>query len=143
MAKAGPESVGAYIARHPQGVRATLRRVRSIIRKALPGAEETISYQIPSYRLHGTYVIYFAGWKEHFSLYPVTERVVARMERQLRPYQLSKGTVRFPLSQPVPARLIERIVKYLGQEAADRAAARAAKAGKPTERRRRTTDGRA
>jgi uncharacterized protein YdhG (YjbR/CyaY superfamily) len=60
MANAGPVAVDAYIARHSQGVRAILRRVRSIIRKALPGAEETISYQIPSYRLHGTYVIYFA-----------------------------------------------------------------------------------
>ena len=79
MAKAGPDSVDAYIARHPPAVRAILRRVRSIVRKALPAAEETISYQIPSYKLHGTYVVYFAGWKEHYSLYPVTDRVVAQV----------------------------------------------------------------
>jgi uncharacterized protein YdhG (YjbR/CyaY superfamily) len=142
MAKAGTESVDAYIARHPQGVRAILRRVRSIVRKALPAAEETISYQIPSYRLHGTYVVYFAGWKEHYSLYPVTDRVVARVGSQLRPYQVSKGTVRFPLSQPVPARLIERIAKCLGQEAADRAATKASKTKESGERRLRTTRGR-
>lgn len=135
MAKAGPDSVDAYIARHPQGVRAILRRVRSIVRKALPAAEETISYRIPSYKLHGTYVVYFAGWKEHYSLYPVTDRVVAQVGSQLRLYQVSKGTVRFPLSQAVPARLIERIAKCLGQEAADRAAAKEAKAKKSGDRR--------
>jgi uncharacterized protein YdhG (YjbR/CyaY superfamily) len=141
MTNAGPEAVDAYIARHPQEVQAILRRVRGIIRKALPAAEETISYQIPTYRLHGTYVIYFAGWKEHYSLYPVTDRVVARMKGQLQPYRLSKGTVRFPLSQPVPARLIERIAKTLAQQAADRAAAKVARAEKSRARRRRTTSG--
>jgi uncharacterized protein YdhG (YjbR/CyaY superfamily) len=142
MAKATPESVDAYLAKQPREVRAILRQVRSIIRKALPAAEETISYQIPCYRLHGTYVVYFAAWKEHYSLYPVTERVVAQMGSQLRPYQVSKGTARFPLSQRVPAKLIERIAKRLGREAADRAAAKAARAKKPGERRRRTTGGR-
>jgi uncharacterized protein YdhG (YjbR/CyaY superfamily) len=139
MNKAGFESVDAYIARHPQEVRATLRRVRSIIRKALPAAEETISYQIPSYRLHGTYVVYFAGWKEHYSVYPVTDRVVAKVGSQLRPYKVSKGTVRFPFSQPVPARLIEGIAKCLAQEAADRAAAKAARPKTSGGRRPRTT----
>jgi uncharacterized protein YdhG (YjbR/CyaY superfamily) len=143
MDKAGPESVDAYIARHPPGVRATLRRVRSVIRKALPAAEETISYQIPCYRLHGTYVVYFAAWKEHYSVYPVTDRVVARVGSQLRPFQVSKGTVRFPLSQPVPARLIERIARCLGQDAAERAAAKAAGAKRSGGRRPRTTRGRA
>ena len=112
------------------------------IRRALPAAEETISYQIPCYRLHGTYVVYFAGWKEHYSLYPVTEGVVARLGSELRPYQVSKGTARFPLSRPVPAKLIERIAKSLGREAADRAAAKDTKTRRPRQRRRRTASGR-
>jgi uncharacterized protein YdhG (YjbR/CyaY superfamily) len=138
MVKAGSPAVDAYIAKQPPRVRALLRRVRSVVRKALPGAEETLSYQIPSYRLHRTYVIYFAGWKEHYSLYPVTDRVVARMEGELRLYRVSKGTARFPLDQPVPEKLIARIAKALGQDAAERAAAKT-EARKAGERRRAST----
>lgn len=127
MAKTDFESVDEYIATHPPDVQAILRRVRSILRRALPGAEEVISYQIPTYKRDGAYVVYFAGWKRHFSLYPVTERVVAALGDELAPYELSKGTVRFPLSQPVPVRLVERIAKLLAKEAAERARARRAR----------------
>jgi uncharacterized protein YdhG (YjbR/CyaY superfamily) len=124
MAKTDFRSVDEYIATHPADVQATLRRVRTAIRKALPGAEETISYQIPTYRLHGGYVIYFAGWKKHFSLYPATTRLVATFKDELAPYEISKGTIRFPLSEPVPVRLIARLAKFLAQEAGARARAR-------------------
>jgi len=120
MATVAPESVDEYIARKPESVRAVLRRVRTILRKALPGAEEVISYQIPSYKLHGRYVIYFAGWKEHWSLYPASARLVAAFGEDLAPYQVSKGTIRFPLSRPVPARLIAGLAKLLASEAAAR-----------------------
>jgi uncharacterized protein YdhG (YjbR/CyaY superfamily) len=105
-------------------VRAILRRVRSTIRKALPGAEERISYQIPAYRLHGGNVIYFAGWKQHYSLYPATGRLVAAFKDDLRPYEVSKGTIRLPLSQPVPVKLVERIAKFLAKDAFERAKAK-------------------
>ena len=72
MAKTDFKSVDEYIATHPEDVQAILQRVRSTIRKAVPGAEEVISYQIPTYKLHGGYVVYFAGWKQHYSLYPAT-----------------------------------------------------------------------
>jgi uncharacterized protein YdhG (YjbR/CyaY superfamily) len=127
MAKTDFKSVDEYIATHPPDVQAILRRVRSILRRALPGAEEVISYQIPTYKRDGAYVVYFAGWKRHFSLYPVTERVVAALGDELAPYELSKGTVRFPLSQPVPVKLVERIAKLLAKEAAERARARRAR----------------
>ena len=78
-------AVDEYIARHPDRVRAILRRVRSTIRKAVPGAEEVINYQIPTYRLHGGYVVYFAGWKEHYSLYPATGHLVAAFKEDLAP----------------------------------------------------------
>jgi len=77
MAKTAFKSVDEYIATHPEGAQATLQRLRSTIRKALPGAEEGISYQIPTYKLRGDHVVYFAGWKEHYSLYPATGRLVA------------------------------------------------------------------
>jgi uncharacterized protein YdhG (YjbR/CyaY superfamily) len=126
VAKTDFQSVDEYIAAHPKDVRAILERVRSTIRKALPGAEEVISYQIPTYKLHGGYVVYFAGWKQHYSLYPATHHLVAAFKDDLAPYEVNKGTIRFPLSQPVPVRLIARIAKFLANEAAERARAKRA-----------------
>src|SRR5687768_6875143 len=127
MAKTDFRSVDEYIATHPESVQPILQRVRNTIRKAVPGAEEAISYQIPTYKLHGSYVVYFAGWKQHFSLYPANERLVAVLKDELRPYEVSKGTIRFPLSQPVPVRLIGRIAKFLAKEAEERARAKRAR----------------
>jgi uncharacterized protein YdhG (YjbR/CyaY superfamily) len=127
MAKTDFKSVDEYIATFPEGVQAILQRVRSTIRKALPGAEEAISYQIPTYRLHGGYVVYFAGWKQHYSLYPATGHLVAAFKDDLAPYEVGKGTIRFPLSQPVPVKLIERLAKFLAKEAAARTQANGAR----------------
>jgi uncharacterized protein YdhG (YjbR/CyaY superfamily) len=107
-------------------VQRVLRRVRSTIRKALPGAEESISYQIPTYKLHGRAVIYFAGWKGHYSLYPSTSRVVATFKDDLLPYEIAKGTIRFPLSEPVPVKLIDGIAKVRAKEVTERERAKAA-----------------
>jgi len=127
MAKTDFKSVDEYITRQPEGVRSILERVRSTIRKAVPGAEEVISYQIPAYKLPTGPVLYFAGWKQHFSLYPATGRVVVAFKDDLAAYKISKGTIRFPLSQPVPVKLIERIAKFRATEAAIRTKARLAK----------------
>src|SRR5882724_11814724 len=112
MAKTEYKSVTEYIAKHPKDVQAVLKRVRSIIRKALPKAQEVISYQIPAYKMNGGTVIYFAGWKQHYSLYPAGDRLIAAFRDEIAPYKVSKGTIRFPLSQPVPVKLIERIAKF-------------------------------
>jgi uncharacterized protein YdhG (YjbR/CyaY superfamily) len=120
MAKTDFKSVDEYIATHPGDVQAILQRVRSTIRKAVPGAEEVISYQIPTYKLHGDAVIYFAGWKKHFSLYPATDQLVEAFKDDLAPYEVDKGTIRFPLSQPVPVKLIEHIAKFRAKETASR-----------------------
>lgn len=127
MAKAKPDSVDEYIAGHPQDVQATLRRVRSVLRRALPGAEEVISYQIPAYRLHDRCVVYFAGWKQYYSLYPASAGLVAAFRKDLAPHTVSKGTIRFPLDRPVPGTLIARIAKFLADEAAARAKAKPAR----------------
>jgi uncharacterized protein YdhG (YjbR/CyaY superfamily) len=109
--------VDQYIAAQPEAARSVLERVRSAIREAVPGAEEVISYQIPTYKLRGACLIYFAGWKQHFSLYPTTGGVVAKFRKELAPYEISKGTIRFPLSEPVPAKLIGRIAMFRSKEA--------------------------
>ena len=126
MKTAAAENVGAYIAGFPRPVRAVLKRVRSIIRKAVPGADEVISYQIPAYKLHGRTVLYFAAWKEHYSVYPSNARLVAAFKDELAGYELSKGTIRFPLSEPVPVRLIEGIAKFRAKEAAEAGKAKSA-----------------
>jgi len=120
MSSPDSKSVADYIAAQPQPVRGVLRRVRSTIRKALPRAEEVISYKIPAYRLRGRVVLYFAGWKEHYSLYPAGRRLVAALKDELAPYKISKGTIRFPLSRPVPMRLIGRIARFRAKESAER-----------------------
>lgn len=122
MGATAAPSVDDYISGQPEPVHAILQKVRSTIRRALPEAEETISYKIPTYRLHGTYVIYFAAWKHHYSLYPVTESIVAGLETDLAGYELAKGTIRFPFSEPVPTRLIARLARLLAGSAKARAA---------------------
>jgi uncharacterized protein YdhG (YjbR/CyaY superfamily) len=130
MAKTDFKSVDEYIASQPEAVQRVLKRVRSIIRKAVPGVEEVISYQIPAYKLHGGGVLWFAGWRQHYSLYPATGQLVAAFKEDLAPYEVSKGTIRFPLSEPVPVKLIERIAKFRAKEAAGREKATAAGAKK-------------
>jgi uncharacterized protein YdhG (YjbR/CyaY superfamily) len=120
------KSVDEYIASQPEAVQRVLKRVRNTIRKAVPGAEEVISYKIPAYKLHGVPVLYLAGWKQHYSLYPATARLVAAFKDDLAPYQVSKGTIRFPLSEPVPVKLIERIAKFRAKEVAERENAKSA-----------------
>lgn len=121
MAKTDFKSVDEYIATHPEEVQVVLERVRSAIRRALPGAQEAISYQIPTYKLNGSAVLYFAGWKRHYSLYPAGDELVEAFKDDLEPYEVDKGTIRFPLSRPVPVRLIERIARFRAKEAAERA----------------------
>src|SRR5258705_3797548 len=127
MAKTDFKSVDKYIASQPEAGQVALKRVRSTIRKALPGAEEVISYQIPTYKLNGRPVLYFAAWKEHYSLYPSTAQVVATFKDDLAPYEVSKGTIRFPLSRPVPAKSIEGIAKVRANEVAAREKAKASR----------------
>ncbi|PYU95951.1 MAG: hypothetical protein DMG08_03585 [Acidobacteria bacterium] len=126
MAKTDFKSVDEYIASQPAAVQGILGRVRNAIREALPGAEEVISYQIPAYKLRGGRVLFFAGWKQHYSLYPAGERLVAAFRDELASYEVSKGTIRFPLSQPVPVKLIGRIAKFRAKEVAEREKAKRA-----------------
>lgn len=118
MAKTNFKSVDDYIASQSEGVQDILTQVRGTIRKAVPGAQEVISYQMPTYTLHGGRLLYFAAWKQHYSIYAATAQVVAAFHDELAPYQIDKGTIRFPLSQPVPVKLIARIAKFRAKEVA-------------------------
>ena len=120
-------TVGQYIAAQPKPARAVLSRVRQTIREALPEAKEVISYKIPAYKLQGGIVLYVAGWKRHFSLYPVGPRLAAAFGKELVPYLVGKGTVRFPLSDPVPVKLIERIANFRAREFAQKQGTRGEK----------------
>jgi uncharacterized protein YdhG (YjbR/CyaY superfamily) len=125
MTKSEFKSVDEYIASQSTTVQAALERVRSAIRKAVPRAEEVISYKMPTYKLNDETVLHFAAWKHHYSLYAATASVVAEFGRELAPYDLIKGTIRFPLSEPVPEKLIERIAKFRAKEVSKRVTAKA------------------
>jgi uncharacterized protein YdhG (YjbR/CyaY superfamily) len=118
MTKTAFKSVEEYMAAQPAALRGILERVRSAIRHAMPHAEEAISYNIPAYTLRATPVLYFAGWRRHYSLYPATKRLVSALGEELAPYEISKGTIRFPLSGSVPVWLIGRIARFRAQEVA-------------------------
>ena len=121
MAKRTFESVDEYIRSQPKEAQRQLRRVRSSIRSALPAAQEAISYNIPTYKLNGRPVLYFAGWKAHFSLYPASKGMVEKFRKELAPYEVNgKGTIRFPLSGTVPVKLIASIARFRAKEVAQR-----------------------
>lgn len=124
MPKSSFQTVDEYLANLPASTQAVLRKVRAAIRKALPEAEEGISYQIPAYRLGGKVVLFFAGWKAHYSLYPASAALVEAFTEELAGLEISKGTIRFPLDQPVPVKLMGKLAKFRAEETALPAAKR-------------------
>jgi uncharacterized protein YdhG (YjbR/CyaY superfamily) len=106
-----PKSVDEYIAAQPEGLRPKLEQVRAAIRRAVPEAVECIGYRMPGYKLHGKAMLYFACFKEHYSLFAASGTFFAALEDELKSYELRKGTVQFPLAKPVPVKLIGRIAK--------------------------------
>jgi uncharacterized protein YdhG (YjbR/CyaY superfamily) len=131
MAKTTYASVEDYLAAQPDASREILARVRAAIRKAIPKAEETISYQIPTYKIDGVMAIYFAGWKEHFSIYPATQALLASLGDDLAPYAVAKGTIRFDFTDRVPVGLIGRIARHRANEIAAKARAKADASKRP------------
>ena len=106
------ETIDDYIESFPREVQPILEAVRRAIRRAAPGTEETISYQMPTFTLNGKYLVYFGGWKHHIGVYPIPP-VDEALENELSQYRAAKGTLRFPLREPVPYELIERVVALL------------------------------
>ena len=106
-----PDDINEYIAQFPKETQKVLEQIRAAIKKVIPDAEETISYAMPTFKLNKEYIIYFAGYKKHVSLYPAPRGVEAFKEI-LAGYKGGKGTVQFPLDKPIPYALITRITKY-------------------------------
>lgn len=111
MTSSKPVNIDEYIAGFPKETQALLEEIRSIIKVTAPGAEETISYDMPTFKLNGSYLVYFGGYKNHVSVYPVPREHEAFKE-ELSHYKGSKGTVQFPLNKPLPIDLIKRIVDF-------------------------------
>ena len=105
-----PKNIDEYIGGFPDETKNVLREIRGIIRKIIPDAEEGISYGIPTFYVDGHYVIYFAGYKKHVSIYPAPRGSQA-FQKAVASHKSGKGTFQFSLSEPLPTRLVEMIVK--------------------------------
>ncbi len=105
------ESIDEYIASFPLNVQTKLEELRRVIREAAPKATEAISYGMPAFKLNGN-LVYFAGWKSHIGFYGGTGKVVDAFKEDLAGYEVSKGTIKFPLDKPIPVALVQKIVRY-------------------------------
>ncbi len=120
MTTTKPNNIDEYIAGFPKETQKILEQIRVTIKKAVPGAEETISYAIPAFTLKGRYLVYFAGYKNHIGLYPAPRGNEA-FKKELSVYKGGKGTVQFPLEKPMPLHLIIKIVKFRVKESLEKA----------------------
>lgn len=114
------KSIDDYISSFPQEVQEKLKTLRDLIRSLVPdGTEESISYGIPIFKLNGKYVVYFAGFKKHISIYPVLH-TDEKLKKEIEPYIKGRGTLQFPLNKPLPQPLIRKVVKSLIKENQER-----------------------
>lgn len=113
--KAKFTTMDAYIASFPKEVQGILEQIRQTIRKAAPGAAEAISYQIPTFKLNGRNLVHFAAWKEHIGFY-ATPSGNAAFKKELAQYKVAKGSIQFPVDEPIPYDLVAKIVKFRVQE---------------------------
>jgi uncharacterized protein YdhG (YjbR/CyaY superfamily) len=117
-------TVEEYLSTLPAKTKSILKELRKTIKQAAPQAEELISYNIPAFKLHGA-LMYYAGWKDHVSIYPRTAALEKAFKKELAPFEGGKGTIKFPINEPIPYDLISRMVKFRVQENLDNAAAKA------------------
>jgi len=123
--KPKPKNIDEYIAAFPENIQVMLAELRATIQAAAPAAEEKISYQMPTFALNGN-LVHFAAFKNHIGLYPAPTGLEAFQE-ELSVYKTGKGSVQFPIDQPLPLDLIRKIVQYRVAENAQRAAAKSKK----------------
>jgi uncharacterized protein YdhG (YjbR/CyaY superfamily) len=115
--------VDAYLAALPDDRRAALSEIRRAVNAAAPEATETIAYQMPAIRSHGgQFLVSYAAFKSHYSLFPASDAVIEALRDEVAPYVAGKGTLRFPADQPIPVDTITKIVKIRLEELAAREA---------------------
>ena len=124
-AQTAPQTIDEYIAGCPADVQDVLQKIRKTIHEAAPEATEKISYQMPTFYLKGN-LVHFAAFKEHIGFYPVPTGI-EKFKKELSVYKQGKGSVQFPLDQPMPYDLITKIVKFRVKESLAAAAAKAKK----------------
>ena len=112
-------TIDEYINTAPEQVREILQTIRQLVKEEAPEAVETISYQMPTFKLKGQSVVHFAAWKDHIGFYP-TPSGTAAFEQELSPYKRAKGSIQFPLNQPIPLPLIRQIVRFRVDEVLDK-----------------------
>jgi uncharacterized protein YdhG (YjbR/CyaY superfamily) len=112
-------TIDEYISTFPGEIQAVLEQVRQAIHKAAPEAAETMSYGIPTFNLNGKHLVFFAGWKQHISLYPLPAGDEA-FQQELSHYKRAKGTIQFPLDKPLPYDFVEKIVTLLMRESPEK-----------------------
>lgn len=110
-----PETVDEYISLFPKDIQSALKKIRQTIKKTAPEAEEKISYQMPAYKLNG-YLVYFAAWKNHVGFYPASATALKSFTKELKNFEISKGTIKFPFDEPIPFDLITKITEYRMKE---------------------------
>jgi len=115
MSKSQFKTIDEYIASFPRKVGDVLEELRRVIKESAPKAEETISYGIPTFDLNGRHLVHFAAYKNHVGFYPTSSGIEA-FKKELSPFKTSKGTVQFPLDQPIPFDLVKKIVKFRVKE---------------------------
>lgn len=118
MKRTEAKNIDEYIADFPDDVRNILRQIRSTIKKAAPKAEEAIKYAIPTFVFHGN-LVHFAAFKNHIGFYPAPTGAAA-FKKELSVYKTGKGSVQFPLDEPMPLKLITKIVKFRVKETLDK-----------------------
>ena len=106
-----PKNVEAYLAALPEDVRATLEKIRQAIKAAAPTATEKIGYGMPGFSYEGRYLVYYAAFKGHCSFFPASGGVMEEFAKEHERYDVSKGTIRFPIGKPLPATLVKKLVK--------------------------------
>jgi uncharacterized protein YdhG (YjbR/CyaY superfamily) len=109
------KTISEYVKTFPNDIQSILEKLRQTIRKAAPEAVESISYQMPTFKLNGKALVYFAAFKNHIGFYPIPSGVEA-FRKELSPYKAGKGSVQFPIDKPMPYHLVRRMVLFRMKE---------------------------
>ena len=113
--------LGSEAERYAKRLASSMQEIQAFYDAITARAEEAIAYNMPTFKQHGRSVLHFAGWQKHYSLYPATARVLSTLRAELARYEIESGTIRFPLSEPVPLDLITNIAQLRAAEEAERA----------------------
>ena len=119
MSRPPVKDVNEYLGLFPADTQKKLKQLRALIKKIAPGAKESISYAIPTYKVNGSPLVYFAGYEHHIGLYPMPVNI-KEFKKELSKYKQGKGSVQLPLEEPLPTALITKMVKFRQREIAEK-----------------------